>query len=299
MAQFELAERYLPVIQEKYNEESKTGFLVHTNPQVAFINAETIKVPTIKGGGFGNHDRSVLGFNSSSSSNTWEPYKLAWDRDIERFIDPMDIDESNAVLGMANHITSITSDHLIPEKDKYRFSKLYKEAVEKGSTVDTEALTAANILAKFDAAMEAMDEASVGENRVLVVTPTVYTMLKQAEGIQRTLEVSGKKDINRLVHSLDDVEIIKVSSARLKTAYKDAGEGENKAYVPTADAKQINMILVDPKAVICEEKYSYMKLFTPGSDSRTADKYLFQMRYYEDLFVIKDKKAGVYINAEA
>lgn len=299
MAQYDLAERYLPVIQEKYTEELKSGFLVHTNPQVTFINAETIKVPTIKGGGFGNHDRSALGFNSSVSTNGWEPYKLSWDRDIERFVDPMDVDESNAVVSMANQITSITSDHLIPEKDKYRFSKLYKEATEKGSTVDTEALTTANILAKFDAAMEAMDEASVGEKRVLVVTPTTYTMLKQAEGIQRTLEVSGKANVNRLVHSLDDVEILKVTSLRLKTDYEDQGEGENREYLPTADAKQINMILIDPKAVICEEKYSYMKLFTPGSDSRTADKYLFQMRYYEDLFVIKDKKAGVYINAEA
>lgn len=299
MAQYDLAEKYLPVIQETYTEELKSGRLLHTNPQVSFINAETIKVPTIKGGGFGNHDRSVLGFNSSVSTNAWEPYKLNWDRDIEIFIDPMDIDESNTVLSMANHINNLTKNHLIPEKDKYRFSKLYKEAVEKGATVDTEAVTAANILTKFDAAMEAMDEASVNEGRILYVTPKTYTMLKQAEGIQRTLEVSGKANVNRLVHSLDDVEIVKVSSLRFKTAYEDQGTGENREYLPTADAKQINFVLVDPKAVICEEKYSYMKLFAPGSDSRTADKYLFQMRYYEDLFLIKDKKAGVYINAEA
>lgn len=298
MATYNYAEKFLPTIQEKYRTELKSDFLTHSNPQVQFMNAQTIKVPELSLGGYGNHNRATLGFNSSEATNTWTPYKLAWDRDVEIFIDPMDVDETNLVTSIAHLQNTFEEDVAIPEKDKYRFSKLVKEATEKGSTIDNDALTTENILAKFDAYMEAMDEAGVKSDRKLVVTPKVYTMLKQAEGVQRYLEVSGAKNINRMVHSLDDVEIIKVPSDRLKTAYEDQGTGVEKAYVATASATQINMILVEPSAIICRDKYAYIRVFTPGSDTRAADAYVYQNRYYSDLFVIKTKSAGVIANVE-
>ena len=51
--------------------------------------------------------------------------------------------------------------------------------------------------------------------------------------------------------------------------------------------------------MISRDKYAYMKLFTPGTDSRTADKYVYQNRYYTDTFLIENKACGVAINAEA
>ena len=65
------------------------------------------------------------------------------------------------------------------------------------------------------------------------------------------------------------------------------------------DAKQINFILVHPSAVVCRDKYSYIKLFTPGTDSRTADGYLYQNRSYGDLFLLERKVDGVAMNVEA
>jgi len=40
-------------------------------------------------------------------------------------------------------------------------------------------------------------------------------------------------------------------------------------------------------------------LFTPGSDSRTADKYVYQNRSYGDTFLIENKASGIAINVEA
>ena len=82
-----------------------------------------------------------------------------------------------------------------------------------------------------------------------------------------------KRQINRNVHTLDDVTIKVVPSARMKSKYNFTD-----GCVPATDAKQINFILVHPSAVICRDKYAYIKLFTPGSDSRTADGYLYQNR---------------------
>lgn len=300
MAVYDYAERFESMIQEKYVEESKTNFLVHTNPQIKFINAQTIKVPNRALGGYGNHDRSKLGFNSAGISNSWTPYKLEWDRDLEYFMDPADIDETNLVLSFATLQNQVEEEVTIPEKDCYRISKMYKESVKNGATVDNTALTTANILSIFDSWMEEMDDKNVKGERVLLVTPAVRTLLKNAEGIQRTLEVSGKANVNRIVHSLDDVEIKVIGSDRMKTNFTDVvGEDGLKHYVAAEDAKQINMILVEKSSIICEDKYSYIKVFTPGSDSRAADSYVYQNRYYGDLFLIPDKKAGLKMSVQA
>lgn len=296
------AQTFESVLQEKYAVESKSEGL-STNPaQVRFSGAQIVQVPEIKLGGYGDHDRSTAGFNTSALSNAYVPYKLAFDRDVEFFIDPMDIDETNQALSIANIQNAFEEDVAIPERDKYRFSKLYKEAKAKGVTIDTTALTVANVLGKFDDLMEAMDEAEVKEEgRLLYVTPKVYKLLKTAEGIQRTIEITGRntKEANRTIHSLDDVEIIKVPSSRMKSAYKDTGSGVDRAYTATSDAVQINMILVDPSCVLAIDKYAYIRTFSPGSDSRTADGYIYQNRKYGDLFLIEAKKAGVAIVADA
>lgn len=147
----------------------------------------------------------------------------------------------------------------------------------------------------FDEYMAKMDEAGVPEEgRIIYATPTARKIIKEAEGIQRVMSVSSAGGINRQVHSLDDVQIKMVPAARMKTKY-DFTTG----CVPASDAKQINFILLHPSAVICRDKYSYIKLFTPGTDSRTADGYLYQNRNYGDLFLIENKVAGVAMNAEA
>lgn len=87
---------------------------------------------------------------------------------------------------------------------------------------------------------------------------------------------------------------IVVPSARMKTVY-DFTDGCK----PGVSAKQINMILVHPSCVVSRDKYSYIKLFTPGTDSRTADNYIYQNRYYTDAFLIQNKAPGISFNVAA
>ena len=79
----------------------------------------------------------------------------------------------------------------------------------------------------------------------------------------------------------------------MKTAY-DFTDG----CVAASGAKQMHFILVHPSAVVCRDKYAYIKLFTPGSDSRTADNYIYQNRCYGDLFILQRKADGVQIYKE-
>ena len=101
-------------------------------------------------------------------------------------------------------------------------------------------------------------------------------------------------NVDRNVYSLDDVNIKVVPSSRMKTKYEFSN-----GCVPAGGAKQINIILIHPSCQVTRSKYAYIKIFTPGHDSRTGDNYLYQNRAYGDTFLIKNKACGIAINAEA
>lgn len=292
------AETFAPALEQKYAKELASFELFQSNKQVKFIDAQTIKLPSITLSGYKDHTRGSLGFNQGTITNEWEPKKLAHDRSIEFVIDPMDVDETNKTVSIGNVQNTLEEEQTIPEKDSYVFSKLYTEATTyaaNGATISTEALTAENILEQFDSAMEKMDEAGVpGAGRLLYVTPKVNKLLKEAKDIQRVMGVTGEGSVKRSIYDLDDVKIKVVQSARLKSKYNFT-EG----CVAAGDAKQINFILVHPTAVIARDKYSYINAFEPGEDSRTADNYLLQSRFYMDAFLVENRANGIFINADA
>ncbi len=294
--EYNYAEQFATQLQKKYAKESCSDDLTKSNVGVSFINAQTIKLPNISVSGYKDHTRTI-GFNTGTLGNDWTPKKLSFDRDIEFFIDPMDIDETNLSLSVANIQNTFEEDQAIPEKDCYRFSKIYSELNNMSGRIDTTVIDTATFLDWFDGEMAVMDEAGVPEEgRILYVTPTMRKIIKEAEGIQRSMSVitAGNTSINRNVHSLDDVTIKMVPAARMKTAY-DFTEG----FKAAESAKQINAILMHTTCVVCREKYSYIRLFTPGHDSRVGDGYLYQNRYFGDLFLLEKKIEGCSINVSA
>lgn len=291
------AESFLPYLIQMYEADMKSYGLTLSNPQVQWINARTINVPNMVLSGYKDHSRQGL-FNQGSVKNTYTAYTLDHDRDIEFRFDAMDVDETNLAVSVANIQSTFEKEQAIPEKDSYRFSKLYQDFVEYGGTVDTTAITVANALEWFDTQMENMDDAGVPEEgRILYLTPNMYKIFKEAQGLTRVMHVNGAEinsPVNRKIWDLDDVELVKVPKARFKTAY-DFSDG----CVPDDDAKQINAILVHPDSVVARDRYEYIKMFTPGADAYVGDDYVYQNRNYGDLFVLKARLAGIAINAEA
>lgn len=298
MAVYDYAEMFTRQLAQKYERELISYELTLSNQGIKFLNAQTIKIPRLTVSGYKDHNRSSIGFNTGSVTNDWEPKKLQHDRDIEIPIDPMDVDETNLVVEMANIQNTFEEEQAIPEKDSYRFSKLLTEATtyaSNGAAVDENVLTKATILEWFDEKMAHMDDNSVPQDgRILYLTSAMQKLIKEADGITRTFSVGTAGVIDRRVHTLDDVIMKQVPSGRFKTKYNFTD-----GCVPAADAKQMNMILVHPSCVISRDKYAYMKVFTPGTDSRTADKYIYQNRYYTDTFLIERKACGLAINKEA
>lgn len=285
-------------IIDMYGHELISDALYHTNEDIKIINAKEIKIPRLSVSGYKDHDRKTLGFNTGNYSNDFETKSLDHDRDIEFFIDPLDVDETNQIVSIANIQARFEKKQAIPELDCYTFSKLYSEAERVGATIHTNAVTRANILTDFDDNCETFENLGIPLSRCILYCTAAYRKeLKNAEGLQRYIEVNGKAGkIDRRIHSLDDLgEIKTVPIERFKTAY-DFTDG----YQVDASGKQINYILIDPEAQVSRVKYSYINVFTPGHDSRVVDNYMYQNRRFNGTVALDQEfKQACIINREA
>lgn len=288
------ATQYQEALVQKFTKGASFGALYNTpnNNIIKWTGPKTIQIPSIKVGGYTDVDRNVVGGYTRRVDNSFEPKTLAHDREFRTLVDPVDIDETNMAVSIANITRVFVNEESIPEHDKYMASKLYSEFTGFGKTADVTALTAANVLGVFDTFMLEMDEAEVPqEGRILYVTPAVKKLLKEAEQIQRTLDIkgAGENAINRNVYSLDDVTIVTVPSSRMKTAYNFTSGA-----VADPTAKQINMILIHPLSVVAPQKYEFVDVDTPSA--ATGGKYLYYERKYWDVFLLQAKADGVKFN---
>lgn len=277
---------------QKYARELMTAEM--TTQKVRFINANTIKIPFIEMAGYKDHSRNG-GFNRQAVKNDFQTFVLKFDRDVEFFVDQMDVDESNLALAAANVTNEFETQQAIPETDCYRNSKLYAEYKAVGATPDNTVLTSENVLSVIDTAMMNMTEEEVPmEGRILYVTPVVEKMINEAKEIQRYLSLTQNSGtIRRKIVNLDGLKIKPILSNRMKTVY-DFTDGCK----PGASAKQINMILFHPRSILACDKHQYIKLWPEGTHTQ-GDGYLYQNRKYGDLFLIPNRKQGVFINAES
>lgn len=278
------------MLDKKYATELKSYALSQSNSGITFLNEKTIKVPKMVVGGFKPHTRGNA-FNTVNVSDAYETFTLNFDRDAEFIIDAMDVNESNLVMSIANIQNTFEETQAIPELDAYRFSKIYGDLIDptkgnKASSVNVVSKTASDVLTWIDDTAAIQDDKGVpSEGRILYVTSEYRKLINRAMTRQLTAK---DKAVETAIDRLGEMEIVTVPSARFATAY-DFTNG----FAPTAKAGKIGMIMIHPSAVIARDKYAYMKVFTPGSDSRTADAYIYQIRKYGDIFLLENKYDGI------
>ncbi|HEZ7987407.1 MAG TPA: hypothetical protein RWO09_10820 [Ruminococcus sp.] len=162
------AETYSNQLRELYGQESVSDALYHSNSDIQITGGKTIKIPTLSVSGYKDHTRGSLGFAAGSYSNDYETKTLDHDRSIEFVVDPMDFDETDTVVSLANIQNRFERTQAIPERDSYTFSKIYSEAVRVGSQVKTDALTVENILADFDENLAKLEDKGVPLDRMVL-----------------------------------------------------------------------------------------------------------------------------------
>ena len=257
-------------------------------------NAKTVFIPSMTVSGAKAVDRdSINGQFSRNFNNSYEAKTMTMDREWSTIVDPLDISETNEVVTIANITKTFNEFQKVPEMDAYAASKLAGFADAFGG-VDGTTLTSANILAQWDSYLAYMTDQRINRDRLIVhVTPATYVLLKQAAGITRFLEVAnGIQAVDRNIAKLDGVTIVETPSDMMMDSY-DFTEG----WAAGAGAAQVNMLFVDPLALIAPIVYDTSMLTPPSAISK--GKYVYYERYYYDVFNLLNRQAGFFANKSA
>ena len=253
------------------------------------LQGKTVYIPSMSTTGAKAVNRDAIdGQFTRNFDLDWEAKTLSMDREWDTLIDPMDMVETNEVATIANVTKTFNELQKVPEMDAYMSSKLAGFAAQFGGVVNTTP-DASNILTLWDNALAYMTDQRVNRDRVRCkVIPQVYKLLKQATGMTRFIEVTaGIRNVDRNIAKLDGVMIEEVPSDMMKTLY-DFSVGFSVA----DGAAQINMLFYDSMAIAAPIIYDTSMISAPTAQSK--GKYLYYERYYYDVFVLKQRMAGVY-----
>ena len=307
MAKLNYATEYQRALEQAFPYVLYYGALYSTpnNGRFRWINSKTIEIPSITTTGRTNADRDSISTAQRNYNNAWETKTLTNERKWSTLVHPKDIDQTNMAASITNITRVFNEEHKFPEMDAYTISKIYYDwttsvvgdaahGAYTGKTASTAAVTnGAEVLAEFDALMLKMDEARVPKaGRILYCTNSIKSLLKNASSIDRSWDVqTSDTGINRVVESLDGVQIIPVPTELMKTKYDFS---DTNGWKVDGTAKQINMMLINPLAVITPVSYTFSDLQEPTA--LTEGKYYYYEESFEDVFILNKKADAIQFN---
>jgi len=292
---FQYASKFLPILDELYKLSSVTSRMDSVNRQLAnYAGTPTVEIYKTTMGGLGDMARGG-DYPKGEIVGIWELLTLATHRARAFHVSRMDDEES---LGMAFGMTAgeFMRTKVVPEIDAYRFAK-YASKASIGTTTGA-TLTSSTVLPAWDVAKAAIRAAEVDLSQcVLFVSDTVQGMIEAAV----TRMLGNENSVNRSVTTLDSVPVIMVPQTRFYTAIDlEAGATPSAAggFSKSSGGKEINFLLLDPKAVVQVKKHELPKIFSPD-ENQTADNWIFDYDLYHDAFVLDNKVGGVYLHKKA
>lgn len=286
-----MAKNYITKDDGIFDQKITQGLLTSAlggNADVKLVDGgKSFTLTTVSTSGYKKHSRGK-GFNSGEVENAKEVYTMGQDRDVEFFVDTVDVDETNQDLAVANISKVFIEENAQPEIDAYRFATYATHAIDNDQATE-QTLTKANVYSELKKAILPIRKYGPG-NMVTFVSSEVMDALEQSTEFTRqiTNQNVGMTALESRVTSLDGVSIVEVwDDIRFKTAF-DFSDG----FEPTADAKDINFLIIAMPAVIQIVKHNAIFLFAPGQHTE-GDGYLYQNRLYHDVFVKKGKSDGI------
>lgn len=270
-----LVTQFQPYVDEIFTKESKKELV--TNQDFDWTGAHTIKVYKISTGTMNDYDRAGTGSGAKGSrygavqslDATTEEFTLKNDRSFTFAIDKLDTDETAQQLAGASALARQQREVVIPEVDSYVYGVMAAGAGTKPAAV---ALTADNIYDEITKATNALDNAEVpDENRVIIVSPDVYRLMKKSKDIVMETDIDTQLRKQGVVSNLDGASVIKVPAGRLP--------------------ENCGFIMCHPCATVAPTKLEDYKVHQdpPGISGS-----LVEGRICYDAFVLDNKKMAIY-----
>lgn len=291
---------YKKKMDEVFKASAVTSILEVSPDAVSFKGTEEqeFKIQKLALQGLGSYSRSS-GYTEGDITETWETHTFGQDRSRKFGLDALD--EKEAFIKIAKVGAQFTREHVAPEIDAYRFGKICSLC-----SVDATAnLTVDNVINSIDTAIETLDDAEVPqEGRVLFISNEINRLMKQSGEFYQTRVThdNNNSKINRKISMLDDMPLIRVPKARFYTAF-DFNDGETAGqedggFSVASGATQINFIMAPINILLGIIKYTDPKIVDKKFNT-DADKWIYALRIYHELFILENKQPGVYIHKKS
>lgn len=298
------SQQFQTVLDAQMLASATSAFMEANAGQVKYDGGDTVHIPEISMQGLAKYDRDE-GFNQGSVTLKFNPYKMTQDRGRTFQLDSMDVNETNFVATAGTVMGEFQRTQVIPEIDSYRYSKIAALATAESKVTTGFTPAVANILEKLEAEItDIQDVVGEDEGLIIVMSTKLRTILNNADKFNRYLNVAEFKNgsVNTTVKSFNDIPILGVPSARMKTAYvfNDGKTANQQAGGFKADtsAKDINWIIMPQRAPIAVSKTDKVRVFTPDINQK-ADAWKIDYRKYHDLWIPKNRFAAIRVNTGA
>ena len=275
MATVNLADRFLPYVDELFKNESKRDLL--TNQDFSWTGAHTVKVYKISTSKMNDYDRT--GANTATNWSrfgavagldaTTEEMTLSKDRSFTFALDKLDTDETVQQLEAASALARQLREVVVPEVDSYVYGVM---ATKAGAKPAATALSSDNIYSEILKASEALDDAEVPETgRVLLVTPATYALMKSSPDVTLDSDVGQEMRLKGVIAMLDGASVVKVP-------------------------ENFGFMLAHPSATVAPVKLEDYRIHQDPPGLSGA---LVEGRICYDAFVLDNKMGAIYFQATA
>ena len=276
----DLVKKYAPHTDEIFKAESKKELL--TNTDFDWTGAHSVAVWKVSTVGMNDYARNVHKDDEAegtvaSMSRYGELFDLSAqtqemllkkDRSFIFNVDRLDTDETSRQVEEASALARQIREVVIPEVDKYTYGVMVAGAGTKRKATP---LTKENIYTEILAGSEIMDDFEVPETeRVLVVPPSTYTILKQAVEFDHT-DVGAELKLNGVLGYIDGMKVVKVPANRLPEGF--------------------GFMIAHPSATVAPVK---LEDYGTHDDTPLSSGTIVTGRIVYDAFVLENKKVGIY-----
>lgn len=288
MNNVELAQVWLPILDELYQQEALTSILDADENSVMVDQYGEMRVAKLDMDGLGDFDRNS-GYTKGSTKLSWEVVKYDKERSQELRIDRLTNQEALGI-PFSRLSGEFLRTKVIPETDAGRIAKICGvSGITKVEETIADGMEAVKALRR---ASDKMDNDQVSkENRILFIQGTLKSYIDDLD------TTKSKKVLDKFS------KIIEMPQARFYTAINLAtGKEENGdtkfGYSKATGGKDVNFLVVEKSAVI-SKLVQFLKYFSPDAD-QIADDHVFKYRNNTlYAYIYENKLAGIYCSHAA
>lgn len=270
------------------------------NDGLFFDDTQTDALPTAQNLDFDTHvdgSDAGYGYQKSNLALNWNDYTIKCDRAARFQIELVDNEETNG-LALAASTTEISRTAIIPEVDAYCFAKIAAyTSTSLGNRVDgtftTDTATGnARVLTALNEAILWFDNHEVpAEKQMFFVSPKFLNALRSTPELVHFLtQVDYGKDVKFTIFEYEGRKIVMVPPQRFNTGI----ELYNGGYRLTGSP--IDFLALNQDAAVHIVRYQKEKVLAGDLNLAAGnfDGYSLFARIYHDVFVLKNKRIGIY-----